>query len=135
MSSAFLVCLVAGCDTLLPPPTPSPSPLISGIAGVILLGPTCEHPTAREPCLEPYAAKLVVFDTNGQVVTQVTSASDGRFQVTLPVGDYVLQPAPGGDPFPRAEAQSVSVLPGEMTQVEIDYEARDRTDQAGGSQR
>jgi hypothetical protein len=112
-----------------PQPTPvSATPLSSGIHGVVLLGPMCDAPTATSPCLEPYAARLVVFDQDGRVVGDVTSGVDGTFALSLPPGDYVIQPAPGGDPFPRARAQSVTVLDGESSEVEIDYETRDRAD-------
>ena len=53
---------------------------------------------------------------------EVTSAADGTFRIELPPGDYVVQPAPGGDPFPSAEARTVTVVAGEMSEVEIDYE-------------
>ncbi len=127
-----LFVLVASCGVAPPGPTPSPSVTPSGIAGVVMLGPTCSTPTAADPCLVAYAARLVVFDTDGQVVGRVASAADGRFQLPLPPGDYVLQPAPGGDPFPRAEAQNVTVVDGEITQLEIDYETRDRATDTGG---
>jgi hypothetical protein len=128
----LLVLLAVGCDPIPPGPTPPPSVTPSGIAGVVMLGPTCSAPTAADPCLAAYAARLVVFDTDGQVVGHVASGADGRFQLALPPGDYVIQPAPGGDPFPRAEAQTVTVVDGEITQLEIDYETRDRATDTGG---
>ena len=118
--------LLGACETFAPLSTPSPTALSSGIHGVVLLGPTCDAPSAADPCLEPYSARLVVFDQNGRVVGDVSSDANGAFALSLPPGDYIIQPAPGGDPFPRAEAQSVTVLDGESTEVEIDYEARDR---------
>jgi hypothetical protein len=125
--------MLAGCDTWLAPPvSPSPAPLLSGIMGVVMLGPTCDAPTSADPCLHAYSARLVVLDPDGRVVGDVSSDADGSFQLTLPPGDYVIQPAPGGDPFPRAEARNVTVVEGEMSQVEIDYETRDRADAPGG---
>ncbi len=121
-----LAASLAGCDTFAPASSPTPTPLLSGIQGVVLLGPMCAVPTAASPCLEAYAALLVVFDTDGQEVGEVTSGGDGTFRLALPPGDYVIQPAAGGDPFPRAEARNVTVLDGEMTDLEIDYESRDR---------
>lgn len=126
-----LAASLAGCDTFAPASSPTPTPLLSGIQGVVLLGPMCSAPTAASPCLEAYAALLVVFDTDGQEVAEVTSAADGSFHLALPPGDYVIQPAAGGDPFPRAESQNVTVLDGELTDVEIDYESRDRADDPG----
>jgi hypothetical protein len=131
---ALAVCastLLAACETFAPPSTPAMTNLASGIHGIVLLGPTCDSPTAADPCLEPYSARLVVSDLDGRVVGDVTSGSDGTFALSLGPGDYIIQPAPGGDPFPRARAQSVTVLDGETTEVEIDYEIGGRADAAG----
>ncbi len=129
---SLLLAVLAGCDMFASPPEPTADPVHSGLHGVVLLGPTCDAPSAASPCLEAYVARLVVFDSDGQVVGDVTSDPSGSFALTLPPGDYVIQPAPGGDPFPRAEAVSVSIFDGETTEVEIDYEARDREDLKGG---
>jgi hypothetical protein len=94
----------------------------SGITGVVLVGPECRAPTEASPCLAPYEARLVILDPDGRVVGEVTSAVDGSFSIQLPPGDYVVQPSPGGDPFPSAEARTVTVVAGEMSEVEIDYE-------------
>jgi hypothetical protein len=67
-------------------------------------------------------ARIVILDTDGHKVGEVTSAADGTFEILLAPGEYVLQPIPGGDPWPRAEARSVTVVEGEMSEVEIDYE-------------
>ena len=88
----------------------------------MLVGPECGRPTEASPCLVPYRARLVILDTDGRIVGEVTSGPDGTFRIELPPGDYVLQPSPGGDPYPRAEARSVTVVAGEMSEVEIDYE-------------
>ena len=94
----------------------------SGITGVVLVGPECRAPTEASPCLAPYQARLVILDPDGTVVGEVTSSADGSFRIDLPPGDYVIQPSPGGDPFPSAEARTVTVVAGEMSEVEIDYE-------------
>jgi hypothetical protein len=94
----------------------------SGITGIVLVGPECRTPTEASPCLAPYEARLVILDPDGSLVGEVTSGPDGTFRIELPPGDYVVQPAPGGDPFPRAEARTVTVVAGELSEVEIDYE-------------
>ncbi len=128
LSRALIACalafLIAACET--PPPTASPSAVASdgpsGITGIVLVGPECRQPTEASPCLVPYQARLVILDPDGRIVGEVTSGPDGTFRIELPPGDYVLQPSPGGDPYPRAEARSVTVVAGEMSEVEIDYE-------------
>ncbi len=94
----------------------------SGIVGIVLVGPECRRPSEASPCLVPYEARMVILDPDGRVVGEVTSGPDGTFRIELPPGDYVVQPSPGGDPFPRAEARSVTVVAGEMSEVEVNYE-------------
>jgi hypothetical protein len=103
--------------------SPSPTSLNSGVRGTVLLGPTCpvEQPDAS-PCLAPYAAKLVITDSQGAVVAEVTSGSDGRFQIALAPGDYVIQPTPGNGGLPSALPQGVTVAPDQFIDVEIDYD-------------
>jgi hypothetical protein len=116
---------IAACDDIgLPGETPS-SP--SGIRGTVVLGPTCptgSSPGADDPvpCLTPYAANLVVLDSENAVVARVTSGNDGRFSVDLDPGDYVVTPATGTDSYPIANPVSVVVGPGQYAEVEINYD-------------
>lgn len=114
--------LLAACTAPASEPSVDPSDGPSGITGIVLVGPECRRPTEASPCLVAYQARLVILDQDGHVVGEVTSAADGSFRIELSPGDYVVQPSPGGDPFPRAEARSVTVVAGEMSEVEIDYE-------------
>ncbi len=114
--------LLTACASPADEASPAPSGGPSGITGIVLVGPECRRPSEASPCLVPYRTRLVILDPDGRVVGEVTSGPDGRFRIELPPGDYVVQPAPGGDPFPRAEARSVTVVEGEMSDVEIDYE-------------
>lgn len=114
--------LLAACTAPASEPSVDPSDGPSGITGIVLVGPECRRPTEASPCLVAYQARLVILDQDGHVVGEVTSAADGSFRIELSPGDYVVQPSPGGDPFPRAEARNVTVVAGEMSEVEIDYE-------------
>lgn len=115
---------LAGCTEIgIPMETARPP---SGIRGMVILGPTC--PTGNEPggnepvpCLTTYAAQLVIVDGDNVVVTRTSSGADGRFEVQLPPGEYVVTPAPG-DPYPIAQPIPVSVGAGEFVEVEINYD-------------
>ena len=129
--AALGVVALAGCDTL--------RTCIVAVSHADAVGhprrSCCSGPRAalrrpRTHASGPYSARLVLFDHDGRVVADVSSDADGTFRLSLPPGDYVIQPAPGGDPFPRAEAQNVTVVDGEMTQVEIDYETARTRQQA-----
>jgi hypothetical protein len=119
---ASVACQEIGIDV----PTATPP---SGIRGLALLGPTCpvgnpESPGADDPvpCLTPYAAPLVVTDSEGAVVARTNSGADGRFQVNLPPGEYVVTPATGQNTYPIAQPVSVTVGPGAYVDVEINYD-------------
>lgn len=119
--------LLGGCQAILDPeitPSPTPSPFVSGIRGVVHLGPTCEDATRASPCIEPYSAELVILDARDDVVARVTSGTDGRFEVTLPPGVYTIQPVPpaNGDLFPAGQTISAVVGEDEYTEVGVDYD-------------
>ncbi len=121
---ALLSLVVLGCSEIgIPIETPTPP---SGIRGTVVLGPTC--PGGQEPgenppvaCLTPYAASLVVTDSETAVVARLTSGADGKFQVDLPPGEYVVTPASGADTYPIAQPVSVTVSSG-YADVEINYD-------------
>jgi hypothetical protein len=123
VAALFALALVACAEAGPPVDTPPPP---SGIRGSVILGPTCStgaEPGAHEPvpCLTPYAAQLAVLDGESQVVTRTSSDPDGRFEVTLPPGEYILAPE-GGDPYPIAQPIPVSVTAGEYAEVQINYD-------------
>ncbi len=116
--------IVGGCGNFgVEVSTPVPP---SGIRGSVVLGPTCPNPpsvgpSGHVPCLTPYAAQLVVLDTEGKVVTRTTSGNDGTFQVDVPPGDYVIAPATSAS-YPIAQPVSVQVVPGNFAEVQINYD-------------
>lgn len=117
--------IVGACDA---PPTVGPTPTAaapSGIRGTVVLGPTCPvgEPGSTDPiaCLTPYAAQLVILDAENQVAGRITSGSDGRFEIALPPGDYVITPI-GGDPYPIAQPVALVVTAGEFTEVQINFD-------------
>jgi hypothetical protein len=102
----------------------SPSSTNTGIRGTVLIGPRCPDPKPpTRLCLEPYSARLVIIDTQGDPVAEATSDANGRFELALPPGLYTIVPAPpGADPFPSSEAIPVQVGEDDYTQVEIRYD-------------
>jgi hypothetical protein len=119
-----LLAVLACAETGLLPGETEPPP--SGIRGSVILGPTCpldHEPGSNEPipCLTPYAARLAVVDAEGQVATHVTSGADGRFEVTLPPGEYTVAPE-NGDPYPFAQSVPVVVVAGEYVEIQVNYD-------------
>ena len=123
--TACLALVAVGCSEIgIPIETPTPP---SGIRGTVLLGPTCPGPVepGENPpvaCLTPYAAQLVVLDAESARVASVTSGPDGKFEVDLAPGEYVVTPATGADTYPIAQPVSVIVSPGSYAEVEINYD-------------
>ena len=113
------------------PPPPPPPPLrcdptaASGIAGLVLIGPTCPVVRPDDPCPDrPFSADLVVRNAQGTAVCTTSSGEDGRFQVGLPPGGYELDPQsgqPGGLPY--AAPQPVTVEPGRYTEVTVTFDS------------
>ncbi|GAB4252921.1 MAG: hypothetical protein Kow00122_10740 [Thermoleophilia bacterium] len=104
-------------------PEPLPGSGDSGISGLVLLGPLTPVSEEGLPTSRPYAATIVVRSADaGDEITRFRSGTDGRFSVSLPPGEYLLDPVPGGDPLPRAIRQKVSVEPHRYTVVTIEYD-------------
>ncbi len=97
----------------------------AGIARLVTIGPMC--PVMREdvPCPDqPFQATIVVQDEDGVEVTRVESGEDGRFQVYLAPGRYILVPQlPNPGVPPSAEEQSIEVRAGAFTEATIQYDS------------
>jgi hypothetical protein len=123
---AIVAVVALGCDDV---GVGGASPVApSGIKGSVVLGPLCaveSSPGANDPvpaaCLTPYAAQLVVLDSENKVVARVASSAEGTFQVDLAPGDYIVTPATT-DSYPIAQPVSVSVSPAQYATVQINYD-------------
>lgn len=101
----------------------SPTPRGSGLEGQVLLGPMCPVAQSGQECPDqPYQATLTVKSLDGLQITQFQTDAQGRFQVSLVPGQYILHPeSPDGLPF--AGDQSFSVETGRYTQITIHYDS------------
>ena len=118
LSAAFFACDAAD---------EAPPPLDSGIRGVVLLGPRCPIVVERSPCPdEPFQVTIDVYTADrSQKVSSITSGVDGRFRLALNAGDYYLDPLPPDpdSPLPVGSPATVTVTPGEWTDVTISYDS------------
>ena len=101
----------------------SPTPRGSGIEGQVLLGPMCPVVQQGQECPDqPYQATLTVKSLDGVQITQFQTDEQGRFQVPLVPGQYILHPeSPNGLPF--AVDQSFVVETGKFTQLTVNYDS------------
>src|SRR6266508_3810642 len=93
----------------------------SGIRGTVLLGPTCPVEAVENPCPDrPLADVEIHVLQGGDVVATVRSDGDGRFEVALDPGQYLVQALvePGG-PGMSAKPVDVPVRSGEFTDVNV----------------
>ncbi len=103
---------------------PSPSPLDSGVAGIVLLGPTCpvQRITPDPSCADkPYKTivqVIAVGSPKSAAFAIVESNDQGQYKAMLPPGEYALQPI-GGNPLPRCETKNVTVEPGVIKEVNL----------------
>jgi hypothetical protein len=75
-----------------------PLPAKTGVRGVVVAGPTCPVETMPpQPGCEPQpveGALLLIQDAEGREVARATSAANGRFEVALAPGAYLVVPQP-----------------------------------------
>jgi hypothetical protein len=113
----ILILVLATCSIY------NPTPRGSGIQGQVLLGPMCPGAQEGQACPDqPYQATLTVIDRNGIQITQFQTDEQGRFQVALVPGEYILHPeSPNGIPF--AGDQPFVVETGRYTQISVRYDS------------
>jgi hypothetical protein len=97
--------------------TPTPSPIQSGIEGVILVSPNRPGPIRKDVPSESPAGNVtfVVLKADAKVASLTTDA-EGRFRISLPPGHYIVTRDDPGARIGhwRFEAE---VKAGEMTSV------------------
>lgn len=100
MASAAIMVSVLGTGGVL-----ADNPGESGICGIVLMGAMNPGPTRMgESELQPASVRFAVMQ-GGRKITEFKSGKDGKFEVTLPPGDYKLVPHKD-TPIPMAEQQS-----------------------------
>lgn len=104
-------------------PTPTPANT-SGIEGHVLIGPACPGPERVDnPCPDkPYQATLTILNSNREIATTVQSDTNGYFKLSLEPGTYILRPESPGV-MPSAPEQTVTVVAGQFTQVNVSYDS------------
>lgn len=114
--------LFAACASQVNAPHKS---ITSGIRGQVLIGPSCPVAQVDNPCPDqPYQTTLSVLTLDGQEVTRFSSDAEGKFEVNLPPGDYVLHPdLPAGRPIPSALDVPFTVIPNEFTNIIVTYDS------------
>ena len=102
-----------------------PAPADSGIAGKVLLGPICPVVIEGQDCpVQPYQATITVNSREGREIVQFQTDENGNFNIPLVPGEYILHPeTPPGMPYPFAEEQQFTVLPGEFTRLIVLYDS------------
>lgn len=96
----------------------------SGIRGTVLLGPTC--PVEKVPpdpaCADkPYKTTInaiKIGSPQSSIFKAVGSDDAGRYEITLPAGEYALQPV-GGNPLPRCETKNVVVEANKFGEINL----------------
>jgi hypothetical protein len=98
----------------------------SGIEGSVMIKPVCPEAQDLEPCEnEPYETTLVIKEMESRdVVATIQTAADGTFRVSLPPGEYLVEPQePESFVAPFADAQIVAVREGEFKAIEVVYDS------------
>jgi hypothetical protein len=96
--------------------------MASGIQGEVIIRPVSPVERPGMSNARPYQARIRVSDAQGRQVAECRSGLDGRFEVRLDPGRYVLRPESDGI-YPHAPDQAVTVEKGRVTSVRITYDS------------
>jgi hypothetical protein len=109
--------LLIACGNAAPPGT--------GVAGRVLLGPSCPLERLNSSCPpRPLAATVVVQDSERNEVARVRSAADGHFTLNLPPGAYTIVGLPiTSTGLPRPIATTVVVESGRYASATVTYDS------------
>ena len=124
LAAWVMVAFFAGCGSAAPAsPTPTATPS-SGIRALVLLSPTCPvQQVGQPPCETPYAAEFrVTRRGESAVLATIRSGNDGKFELPLAPGDYVVTPT-AAEVLPAAAPVDVTVEPGRFTEIQIDFDS------------
>lgn len=95
----------------------------SGIAGKVVIAPTCPVERPGMICQRPYQATITIRrQSTHTLVGHVRSSDQGRFRIALTPGTYLLVPQ-NGRPYPRGSSQTVTVHAHRYTSVVIRYDS------------
>jgi hypothetical protein len=94
----------------------------SGIAGDVILQPVSPVQRPGSTNSRPYQAVIDVVDKAGRTIAEVRSDADGRFEIVLEPGAYVVRPESAAI-YPHAPTQTVTVAEGRFTPVHIVYDS------------
>jgi hypothetical protein len=70
-----------------------------GVRGVALAGPRCPVVVEGSPCPDlPWRGTVRVITTDGDVIEEASTSADGRFEIALDPGEYIVVAVlePGG---------------------------------------
>jgi hypothetical protein len=118
--------LLAGCAHTSPNATPAATQN-SGVQGRTTIDGGCPVIRADTPCPDrPLTARITVIrdGSDTTILATITTNADGQFRIPLPPGTYLLRPDNlAGARYPTAQPVTVTIRPGEFTQVTIAFDS------------
>jgi hypothetical protein len=105
-------------------PQAAPTPRVA-VHGRVTMGPTCplQRKVPEPGCApRPFAGTFAITGAGGAAVASVESSAEGRFDITLPPGDYVIALKSKGM-MPSMAPQDFTVPPSGETDLELQVDS------------
>jgi hypothetical protein len=90
----------------------------TGAYGTVVAGPTCPMERPGQPCPpRPASVNIEARTRDGHPVGETTSDANGRYNITLAPGDYILSVVRSR--LPRCPPATITVRPGRTTRADF----------------
>lgn len=97
----------------------------TGVKGQVFISPVSHITKNSVTGKVPYEAFLKFLDPDKKTIKQIQTDEDGKFEITLNAGNYTIIPEPINNTgrYPMAENKNITLIPGKIIFVEIDFDS------------
>ena len=97
----------------------------TGVKGQVFISPVSHINQSGITGKVPYEAFLKFLDPDKKIIKRIQTNEEGKFEIALDAGHYTIIPEPINNTgyYPTAEKKDITLVPGKIMFVEIDFDS------------